>query len=196
LVGEERAACRGAPRLPSVAATGAAAPARWAARGACEWAASYGRGRGASLRALGTSGTSGDEVQLRRVPTPTVSSGETAVAALYRERAGQGGSCPRGGVPGPVNAARTEDEPRPARLADAADRPPGRARFVRGGPRGGVREHQGSLGAHGLGKERPRGAARGLERRGVGDGERRLGQARGAALHARSGRGLLPSASV
>jgi hypothetical protein len=35
LVGEERAADRGMPRLPTAAAAGAAAPARWAARGAC-----------------------------------------------------------------------------------------------------------------------------------------------------------------
>jgi hypothetical protein len=47
-----------------------------------------------------------------------------------------GGSIPLGGVPRPVNAARTAAEPRPALLADAADGPPGRARFVRGGPGG------------------------------------------------------------
>jgi hypothetical protein len=35
LVGEERAAGRGVPRLPAAAAAGAAAPTRWAARGAC-----------------------------------------------------------------------------------------------------------------------------------------------------------------
>jgi hypothetical protein len=40
--------------------------------------------QGASLRALGPWGTSVDEVQGRRVPMPTASSGGTAVAALYR----------------------------------------------------------------------------------------------------------------
>jgi hypothetical protein len=66
-----------------------------------------------------------------------------------------------------------------------------------------VRGLQGSLGARGLGKEWPRGAAHGLERRGVGDGAQLRRQARGATLRragaratSRSGRGLLPYAPV